>query len=415
MLGNANTVSNDWLYTEQNTAGKTANSINEWNAIEEQKDLFGLLEYSAILDDRTREDHRALDGTVRPVDDPFWDDFMPPNGYNCRCLLVPTIEGTKEITDKPKVSEAEVPTAFRNNPAKSGKIFTNKHPYLADSTAAQRRSNFGLGYPDTVGRVVEVIKPVVVKPKPEVKKVDTTKIKTRVLEIDKKELDEDGVLNMKTPTAKQKANDLNKKLDANVEAVDDYTIRNKVGTPTATTKAQALKNETEWVKSLDETQKADVYNYTTSSFVEINGALRGRSGFTDLNNVPGFNKMVDNLSNTIREAPKYKGVTNRGLMFDNKADFQKFVEGNKTGVFHEKGFMSTSLNDIKDNRFLQSPYTVQMEVQGKNGVLITDLTTNPDDLEVLFNKGTNFEILEAKATLDDWNETGVLKMKLKEL
>lgn len=148
MLGNANTVSNDWLYTEQNTAGKVANSINEWNAIEEQKDLFPLLEYSAILDERTREDHRELDGVVRPVDDPFWDSFNPPNGYNCRCLLIPTLEGAKDITKTPKVSEEAVPTMFRNNPAKSGKIFTTNHPYLNNTTTAQKRSNFGLGFPN---------------------------------------------------------------------------------------------------------------------------------------------------------------------------------------------------------------------------------------------------------------------------
>lgn len=141
-------MSNDWTYTEQNTAAKTANSIEEWKKIEENKVLFPLVKYSAILDERTRPEHRRLDGTIRPVDDPFWDDYAPLNGYNCRCLLIPIMEGQEPITDKPVVTEKEVPLMFRNNPAKSGKIFTKKHPYYDGTTTTQRRSNFGLEFPN---------------------------------------------------------------------------------------------------------------------------------------------------------------------------------------------------------------------------------------------------------------------------
>jgi SPP1 gp7 family putative phage head morphogenesis protein len=183
MLGNANTVSNDWLYTEQNTAGKIANSMEEWNTIQDNKALFPLLEYDAIVDGRTREEHEALNGTVLPVDDPFWSDFMPPNGYNCRCLVIPTIEGSKDITDRPKVSKEDVKPLWRNNPGKSGKIFTTNHPYLNNTTTAQRRSNFGLGFPNTITKITEVIKPVVTKPKP-VAKPKPKKVEPKEVELE---------------------------------------------------------------------------------------------------------------------------------------------------------------------------------------------------------------------------------------
>jgi SPP1 gp7 family putative phage head morphogenesis protein len=68
------------------------------------------LQYSAILDDRVRENHAAWDGVTREVS--FWIDTNrePPNGYNCRCLLVPlTIADEYELTSDGDLPDAELP------------------------------------------------------------------------------------------------------------------------------------------------------------------------------------------------------------------------------------------------------------------------------------------------------------------
>lgn len=48
--------------------------------------------YSAVNDSRTRPTHLAMDGTVLPVNDPWWGSHRPPNGYNCRCTAIALTE-----------------------------------------------------------------------------------------------------------------------------------------------------------------------------------------------------------------------------------------------------------------------------------------------------------------------------------
>lgn len=39
-----------------------------------------------INDSRQRPEHKALDGLIRPIDDPIWQTCSAPSGYRCRCL-----------------------------------------------------------------------------------------------------------------------------------------------------------------------------------------------------------------------------------------------------------------------------------------------------------------------------------------
>lgn len=66
----------------------TAYAAGEWQQIEETSDDAPYLMYDAVDDNRTREQHRAWDGTVLRWDDPWWNTHRPPNGYNCRCSTI---------------------------------------------------------------------------------------------------------------------------------------------------------------------------------------------------------------------------------------------------------------------------------------------------------------------------------------
>ncbi|MEI6418580.1 MAG: phage minor head protein [Sphingomonadales bacterium] len=64
---------------------RTARAAGQWARIQAAKAQRPYLRYSAILDRRTRPEHRAWHGTVLPVDHPWWRTHFPPNGWFCRC------------------------------------------------------------------------------------------------------------------------------------------------------------------------------------------------------------------------------------------------------------------------------------------------------------------------------------------
>ena len=66
---------------------RTAQAAGRWERIQRVRKRRPWLRYIAVLDERTRQQHRAWHGTVLPVDDSFWSTHYPPNGWRCRCIV----------------------------------------------------------------------------------------------------------------------------------------------------------------------------------------------------------------------------------------------------------------------------------------------------------------------------------------
>lgn len=70
-----------------NTNMRTAYQAGRWNQIQRLKARRPWLRYSAVLDSRTRPEHRGWHGIVLSADDDWWNTYYPPNGWNCRCTV----------------------------------------------------------------------------------------------------------------------------------------------------------------------------------------------------------------------------------------------------------------------------------------------------------------------------------------
>lgn len=101
-----------WQQTEYDTAVLTAESASNYQRLAGKTKLFPYWEYKTAGDNKVREEHRKLDGLVLPANDPRWDKIFPPNGWNCRCYVVPLMG--HEVKDLDLGSEQARCNAFFN-------------------------------------------------------------------------------------------------------------------------------------------------------------------------------------------------------------------------------------------------------------------------------------------------------------
>jgi SPP1 gp7 family putative phage head morphogenesis protein len=67
---------------------QSAYNAGHWTQQQRVKDKRPFLMYDAINDSRVRPSHLALDNVIKPIDDPFWNVYYPPNGFRCRCSTI---------------------------------------------------------------------------------------------------------------------------------------------------------------------------------------------------------------------------------------------------------------------------------------------------------------------------------------
>jgi hypothetical protein len=65
----------------------TARAAGQWARIERNKDAFPYLEYTLGPSERHRPHHEDKAGLILPVESAFWDEWMPPNGWGCKCKV----------------------------------------------------------------------------------------------------------------------------------------------------------------------------------------------------------------------------------------------------------------------------------------------------------------------------------------
>lgn len=70
-----------------NTNMQSSYMAGRWRQAWQNRDKMPYGEYLCVMNDRSRPSHKALHGTIAPLESTFWQVNMPPNGYNCKCRM----------------------------------------------------------------------------------------------------------------------------------------------------------------------------------------------------------------------------------------------------------------------------------------------------------------------------------------
>lgn len=108
-------------------------------------------QYVAVMDNRTRPAHAAINGRVFRADDPIWNSIYPPNGFRCRCRVRPMTDGAVSredltVTDSaPYTDSKEVSLSPRNPDAAMVKVTTFKTPDMPHAFSPDAGFNYNAG------------------------------------------------------------------------------------------------------------------------------------------------------------------------------------------------------------------------------------------------------------------------------
>lgn len=123
-----------WLRTEYDTAVLRAHQAADWQQFVREADVLPNLKWMPSTSINPGTDHMPFWNTVRPVDDPFWDEHRPGDRWNCKCSLTSTDEPCTPAPHSDKASEPQ--PGLSSNPGTDRAVFSQDHPYFPESCSS---------------------------------------------------------------------------------------------------------------------------------------------------------------------------------------------------------------------------------------------------------------------------------------
>lgn len=116
-----------WLRSEYDLSIASAQMAAKWNSFVSHSKTLPLVQWDAVLDNRTTFTCKSLDGITVPIDHWMVDIYWPPNHWGCRTTMRQLATGA--VTDINKVVLPDIPAMFQTNLAKNGLLYPPDHPY----------------------------------------------------------------------------------------------------------------------------------------------------------------------------------------------------------------------------------------------------------------------------------------------
>ncbi len=129
------TYNSNYLRAEYNFVQSSAEMAAKWERFMEDGDRYNL-QYRTAGDGKVRPEHAALNGVTLPPSDTFWEEYYPPNGWNCRCNVVqvrkskyPATPHDEAMALGEEALQRDTKGIFHFNPGKEEKAVPDYNPY----------------------------------------------------------------------------------------------------------------------------------------------------------------------------------------------------------------------------------------------------------------------------------------------
>ena len=134
----------DFLRTEYNHAVATSRMAGKWKRFKDDVAELPLLQFETVGDERTRAAHQKFDGIIKPVTDPFWNKWLPPLDYNCRCTVRQLSDGEVSTLNVNDLGDPK--PGFGINWGEQQVVFPPTHPQFEVEPEHQQQAdnNFNL-------------------------------------------------------------------------------------------------------------------------------------------------------------------------------------------------------------------------------------------------------------------------------
>lgn len=126
----------DWLRTEYDTAVIRAHQAADWRQFEREKDILPNLKWMPSTSVHPGADHRVFWGTIRPVDDPFWNVHRPGDGGTASARSRQRMKRRQRY--RTRTGETRHMTVWKTIQEKMANCFQTNIPTLLKRTGSQK-------------------------------------------------------------------------------------------------------------------------------------------------------------------------------------------------------------------------------------------------------------------------------------
>ena len=126
------------LTSESTMVARSMRTVKDLREYLEDADLYPNLKYKSSLSANPRQAHKQYYGIVKPINDSFWNNHLPPLDWGCKCRIEQSDEAVSDTKD---IETHTLPKGMVGNAWTKKRVFEDNHPFFTTHKKKQSKLN----------------------------------------------------------------------------------------------------------------------------------------------------------------------------------------------------------------------------------------------------------------------------------